>query len=479
MVEVGLSTVRHLGFGLRALAFLRVDPARLKAIGPEPVIIVILYLGCHSAYSALLMDHLSLSAWGVSSTVAYAGVMLAGLAIIGTRQRGLDVTSLVSVLLATWIWTGIVTVLGELAWNWIRPGSGSADDLDRVQSAAAWTWFIWYVAALWLFGWRATSVRPARFGLGLVVAAYTTLLLPWSPVVVGSQERVQGLLQTAFDTLRPKRQRSSGETLENPIDVEAAYMRQADLIDAQLDGLAPSQPGKGQIYFVGMATYSEQDVFKREIISAREIVDARFETRGRSVLMINHRDTVETLPLANATNLERVLWRIAQRMDHEHDALVLYITTHGSEGHLSVTFPGFSMNDLTPEKLSGILERTGIRNKVVILSACHAGSFLPALSGPDTLVMAAARADRSSFGCSNERDWTYFGDALFNHALRETHSFRDAFERAKTLVGQWESDQKLSPPSEPQIAIGERIAGKLDALARGLDGVTVARPVSD
>jgi hypothetical protein len=175
------------------------------------------------------------------------------------------------------------------------------------------------------------------------------------------------------------------------------------------------------------------------------------------------------VPLAGATNLERVLWRLAQVMDPAKDVLVLYITTHGSEGLLSVTFPRFSLTDLRPDQLVAILNRTGIKNRVIILSACHSGSFVSALEGPDTLVMAAARSDRASFGCSNERDWTYFGDALFNHALRETHSFVDAFAKAVELVGQWERAQKLEPPSLPQISVGADIAPKLADIAKRLE----------
>ncbi len=85
-----------------------------------------------------------------------------------------------------------------------------------------------------------------------------------------------------------------------------------------------------------------------------------------------------------------------------------------------------------------------------------AGSFIPALAGPTTLVIAAARADRASFGCEDQREWTYFGDAYFNHALRQETSFKRAFARAKGLVEQWEKAEKLVP-SLPQMMGGEAL----------------------
>jgi hypothetical protein len=108
--------------------------------------------------------------------------------------------------------------------------------------------------------------------------------------------------------------------------------------------------------------------------------------------------------------------------------------------------------------LADILDRSEIRKLVVVISACHSGSFIDELEGPDRIVIAAAREDRTSFGCSNDRDWTYFGDAYFNHGLRQTSSFTEAFEIARDLIEKWENEQGLTP-SQPQISIGSSVAG--------------------
>jgi hypothetical protein len=111
------------------------------------------------------------------------------------------------------------------------------------------------------------------------------------------------------------------------------------------------------------------------------------------------------------------------------------------------------------------------------VSACHSGSFIPALAGPTTLVIAAARADRSSFGCEDRRRWTYFGDAYFNRALRAETSFTRAFARARQLISLWETAERLTP-SLPQIAGGEALPTidwtKRDAAGR--PAMPLARP---
>jgi hypothetical protein len=264
-----------------------------------------------------------------------------------------------------------------------------------------------------------------------------------------------------------QQRRKAGEPQEQRgprLDVEAIFDRQRDLIDAAVGRLAPSRPGTPELYFVGFASFSGQDVFRREVTAVREIVDERLATKGRSLLLINHRDTTTDFPLASATNLARVLMRLGKIMDSEKDTLVLFVTTHGLPSRLAVEFPRFTLNDITPDTLRGALDRSGIRNRILIISACYSGSFIERLQTPETLILPAARADRPSFGCSNDRSWTYFGDAFFNRALRETRSLPEAFQRARQTVTGWERERKFDP-SEPQIFVGTKMAPHLDALA--------------
>jgi hypothetical protein len=233
--------------------------------------------------------------------------------------------------------------------------------------------------------------------------------------------------------------------------------RQSQLLERTLAQVRAT-PAKGpQIYFVGFAGYGREEVFKREVLAVRKLFDDRFGTKGRSVALINHLSTINDIPLANIANLDRVLEHLGGLMDPSRDTLFLFLTSHGEDGILSVAMPGLSLNDLHPQQLRAILDQSHIKNRVIVVSSCHSGSFIPALADPHTLVIAAARADRSSFGCEDRRQWTYFGDAYFNRALRRETSFRRAFERAKQLIATWEAEGHLLP-SLPQIAGGEALA---------------------
>lgn len=235
-----------------------------------------------------------------------------------------------------------------------------------------------------------------------------------------------------------------------------AQARQPQLLERALARLKPAEPGPPHLYFVGFAGFGEQAVFKREVLAVRQLFDQRFATAGRSVALINHRSTLNDTPLASLANLEHVLGHLGRVMDPRRDTLFLFLTSHGEKNHFLLHMRGFRFEQVTPQRLKGVLDRSGIDNRIVVLSACHSGSFLPDLAGPKTLVMAAAREDRASFGCEDRRPWTYFGDAYFNRALRRETSFTRAFEEARGLISQWEERENLIP-SLPQMAGGEAL----------------------
>jgi hypothetical protein len=232
--------------------------------------------------------------------------------------------------------------------------------------------------------------------------------------------------------------------------------RQAQLLDLVLQETLPTSADRPNLYFVGFAGFGREAVFKREVLAVRQLFDERFETKGRSIALINHPSTSDTIPLATVTNLERVLQQLGSLMDARRDTLFLFLTSHGEQGKVTVQMPGISTRQLTPTRLKEMLDRAGIARRVIVVSACHAGSFIPALAGPTSLVMAAARADRSSFGCEDRRRWTYFGDAYFNRALRNETSFRKAFDRAKRWIALWEVRDGLGR-SLPQVAGGDAL----------------------
>lgn len=248
------------------------------------------------------------------------------------------------------------------------------------------------------------------------------------------------------------------------INVEEVYYSQPAMLEQALAQVAPQRPGVTDLYHLGFAGFAGQDVFRREVGHVRELMDRRFDTAGRSLLLINHRATLEQYPIASASNLRMALRGLAERMDPDEDILFVYLTSHGGEDQeLAVDFWPLRLNTFNGEVLREALDAAGIRWRVVAVSACYSGGFAEALKGPNTLVMTAAAADRQSFGCSNENAYTYFGEALFDRALRRTYSFVEAFRLADAAIRQREAAEGLEP-SAPVMAAGAPIVQRLQRL---------------
>jgi hypothetical protein len=108
------------------------------------------------------------------------------------------------------------------------------------------------------------------------------------------------------------------------------------------------------------------------------------------------------------------------------------------------------LSDLPADELATVLSPLKNRDKIIVISSCYSGGFIPALKDERTLIMTASRADRVSFGCSEEANFTYFGDALFAQALNQTDDLEQAFKLAKATVAERELADSFEA-SEPQI----------------------------
>src|SRR6185369_14234783 len=110
------------------------------------------------------------------------------------------------------------------------------------------------------------------------------------------------------------------------------------------------------------------------------------------------------------------------------------------------------------------IDDAGIKRRVIVVSSCYSGGYVDALKDENTLVITAAAADKTSFGCSNDAEFTYFGKAYFNEALRQTYSFAEAFELAKPRIEERERMQDYEL-SDPRIDLGSEIRPVLEQLA--------------
>lgn len=252
-----------------------------------------------------------------------------------------------------------------------------------------------------------------------------------------------------------------------PVLEEAALYEQPRLLQQALDRIDPSIPGKSDWYFMGVAGFSDQNVFRSEINKVRELFDVRFGTSGHSLALINNNYTWLDEPIATKTSILRGLKTIGQQMNADEDVLFLTLSSHGDENVIQLANPPLAMDNLDATWLREALDASGIRWRVIVVSACYSGSFIDELASPTTVIITASAADKMSFGCTNSAEMTYFGQAFFAESLRENTSFSDAFKDAAYRVQERELYMGFEP-SEPQMVIGSLMETALPAFEQVL-----------
>lgn len=272
-------------------------------------------------------------------------------------------------------------------------------------------------------------------------------------------------------------QSATSKTAATQDEVDA--VDQAALAQA-LKALQPQRPGITDLYVVGFAGDASDDVFRNETLYLKQLFEQRFDARGRVVTLVNNPDNLGEqpyAPLATYDNLYDTLAAAGKRMDRKEDALLLFVTTHGTEDHaLYVQVDENEEDFISPQDLRKALDDAGIGNRIIVLSACYSGGFIPALRSPDTLILTAARADRPSFGCGNTSNATYFGQAWLIDAMNQRDDPLAAFDMAKAAITAREK-QDGELPSLPQQSLGRRIAPVLARWRAGLHaGPAVAYP---
>ncbi len=292
--------------------------------------------------------------------------------------------------------------------------------------------FLWQtVALLWIF---ARKLRTPWWERLLVLIGAVALLTMWQKNVAD---------QPIFKAVPSM-----------PVLEESAFYAQPILLSNALNAIQQNRMGETDWFFMGVAGYAGQNVFRSEIDEVRQLFDVRFKTKGHSLSLINNTYSWNEQPIATKTSIAQGLKRIGQRMNPDEDVLFMALSSHGDIGALQLDNPPMALEYIDPKWLRQTLDDSGIRWRVIVISACYSGSFINELASPTTVVITASASDKTSFGCSNEADLTYFGRAFFAESLRNNNSLESAFLEAKQRIAERESAMGFDA-SEPQMVIGE------------------------
>jgi len=455
------NTLKSIGRWLRegaSTAFFRSPRWDGLATGPGVVaVLVLLVLALSLSFQRLYIQGPANFYW---KAIAYGWLPFALLPFYALMARGTgpsgrpgaapDLALLTTLLLAQTVWLELFV---DLCFAAMLFGGSEAWSVRYLGQWGAW--IIWGIPVTLMI--LSQLVLLARGGRGrrwpLALAA--SLMAGVVALGVATQQP---------DFWYPKKQEASNEESSRYLKLTAELMEsQPVLLSRQLAGLAPQRAGKVDMYALTFAPYGDE-VFRRESQMVADVMSQRFDTAGRTLQLVNHFQTAEKLPWATTVNLQKAIRSVARTMDKDEDVLFIYLTSHGArEGQLAADFWPFELTELTPSMLRKWLDEAGIRNRVIAVSACFSGSWIPSLKDEATMVMTAADADHTSYGCGYKSELTFFGRAMFDEQLRtHTRSFEQAHAAAREIIRKREVEAgKDDGYSNPQISVGTTIRAKL------------------
>ena len=233
--------------------------------------------------------------------------------------------------------------------------------------------------------------------------------------------------------------RSKDDAETRRVDGARVELAQPALMDEAIARLAPQVPGQTDVYAIGIAGWAEQDVFIKELEGALAAFGRILPLQDRVAAPGQSRRHGRADTGRGARELRR---RGPRRRAHDgpaQDVLVLFMTSHGSTDGIALRLPGLISTGSRPEDVAGVLDREGIGTASSWCRPAILACSCKPLANDDTIVLTAAerRAPRSAV--RNEREWTYFGDALFNQHLRPEVTLEEAFRDARVTIDAWEA----------------------------------------
>jgi hypothetical protein len=160
------------------------------------------------------------------------------------------------------------------------------------------------------------------------------------------------------------------------------------------------------------------------------------------------------------SDIDTIAGQFTQLAAKANGGCLVYFTSHGAPTGILVDgqiWGGEVMSQIVDDAC-------GKRPTVVVLSACFSGGLIPAVNGPNRMVLTAARPDRTSFGCGEEDRYTFFDNCVLQQ-LPLVDNFLGLGRAVTACVALREEAMRLEPPSEPQTNVGGLLRPMLPLLA--------------
>jgi hypothetical protein len=183
-----------------------------------------------------------------------------------------------------------------------------------------------------------------------------------------------------------------------------------------------------------------------------EEMRAKLQAHGVTNISIYSADPASVPPdrLSNSRNVAAGL-----RGGGGGQACFAFMTSHGNED-------GFYLRPdrrlLTPRTLDRLLaEGCGSVPTVVVVSACHSGTFVDnGVAKPNRVILTAAATNRTSFGCGADDEYTYYDWCLL-HQFDSATTWSELSAATRSCVEGLERKMGVKA-SLPQLFVGSDVA---------------------
>ncbi len=222
----------------------------------------------------------------------------------------------------------------------------------------------------------------------------------------------------------------------------------------------PPAAGGKRLFYIGLALYSEAWSENDVVGLAGRLENA---SRYHVVPMIasNVMAARRRYPVADDATIAAMVGTAAAQSG-PGDVIFVYISTHGAHQMLARKVGNNPPTALGSRELARKLAPLAGHRSVIIISACYSGSLISDLRAPERIIITAARADRSSFGCAAGSRHTFFGEAELDAFGPPGRSLHQVFAATRDEVARMEAERQFRP-SEPQVSVGAQVMDLYDA----------------
>jgi len=432
----------NLAAGLRLALFLPVRRLAFRVDLPQVLALFVVSALVDVAADAMRYGEGAAFSWlGLGNEIYSGGILLLSAALIALANRDRALALAIPVIALSAF--PVLQLANGVPWSAL----GVPDEWTGVADDAVLVWILVVLG-------RIVYVALEYGRTGRLVRAIAGAVLLAAPIFFSSA------IMTLEPWFSPVARGAIDPRAPNPAS-EPVLVEQARILDEALDALDDGRPGVTDLYFAGFAGDANEPALRADVEAARQAMDARAGTGGRSIVLLNDPRTLLTDPIATLTHLRDTLDEFAAAMDADEDIAMVYLASPGRpDGELDVRLPPLELVPISAARLRGAFDDAGIRYRVVVVSACRAGSFVDAFADEDSAVIVASAADAASPACGPDGDATAFGRAFFEDGIAKGASLAEAFDAARARI------EAADTAARPRMHIGAGIAARLADVGR-------------